>query len=55
MPNVYPDIETEVVSSTSTTASMTEYITVGKALKLVTPFKCDKRDFGIYCKCQHGI
>lgn len=44
MSNLYPDLETEVVSSTSTTASMTEYITVGEALKLVTPFKGDKRE-----------
>jgi hypothetical protein len=44
MPYLYPDLETGVVSSTSATASMTDYITVGEALKSVTPFKGDKRE-----------
>jgi len=44
MPNLYPNLEVEVVSSVSNTASMTEYISVGEALKLLTPFKGEKRD-----------
>jgi len=44
MPNLYPDLEAEVVSPNSNTANMTEYISVGEALKLVAPFKGEKRD-----------
>jgi hypothetical protein len=44
MPYLYPDLETEAVSSTSATASMTEYITVDEALKLATPFEGNKRE-----------
>ena len=44
MPNLYPDLEPEVVSPDSNTASMTEYISLGEALKLVAPFRGEKRD-----------
>jgi len=44
MPNLYRNLEAKVVSSVSNTASMTEYISVGEALKLVTPFKGEKKD-----------
>jgi hypothetical protein len=35
MPNLYPDLDTEVVNEDSNTAGMTEYISVTEALKLV--------------------
>jgi hypothetical protein len=44
MPNLYLNLETEVASPDSNTASMTEYISVGEALKFVAPFKGEKRD-----------
>ena len=44
MPNLYPNSEAEVTSPGSNTANMTEYISVGEALKLVAPFKGEKRD-----------
>ena len=44
MPNLYPNVEAEAASSVSNTANMMEYISVGEALKLVTPFKGDKRE-----------
>jgi hypothetical protein len=44
MPNLYPNLEVEVVNPDSNTANMTEYISVGEALKLVTPFRGEKRD-----------
>jgi len=44
MPKPYPNLEAEVASPDGNTANMTEYISVGKALKLVTPFKGEKRD-----------
>jgi hypothetical protein len=44
MPNLYPDLEAEVVNSVSDTANMSEYISIGEALKLVTPFRGEKRD-----------
>jgi hypothetical protein len=44
MPNLYPSLETEVVSPDSHTASMSEYISVGEALKLVAPFKGERRE-----------
>jgi len=44
MPNLYHNLEAEVVSPVSNTASITEYISVDEALKLVTPFKGEKRD-----------
>jgi hypothetical protein len=44
MPNLYPNLEAEVVSPACNTASMTEYISVGEALKLVTIFKGEKKD-----------
>jgi len=44
MPNLYPDLGTEVENPDSNTANMTDYISVGEALKLVAPFKGDKRD-----------
>jgi hypothetical protein len=44
MPNLSPNLDTEVVSPDSNTANMTEFISVGEALKLVTPFKGEKRD-----------
>jgi hypothetical protein len=43
MPNLYPNLQAEVASPDSNTASMTEYISVGDALKLVAPFKGEKR------------
>jgi hypothetical protein len=43
MPNLYPNLEAKVASPDSNTARMTEYISVGKVLKLVTPFKGEKR------------
>jgi hypothetical protein len=33
-----------VVNADSNTANMTEYISLGEALKLVTPFKGEKRE-----------
>jgi hypothetical protein len=44
MPNLYPDLNAEVMSPHSNAANMTEFISVGEALKLVAPFKGDKRD-----------
>ena len=44
MPNLYPDLEAEVASPDSNTTNMTEYISVGEALKLVALFKGEKRD-----------
>ena len=44
MPNLYPKLETEVSNPDSNTANMTAYISVGEALKLVAPFKGEKRD-----------
>ena len=44
MPNLYPNLESEVVSPDSNTTNMNEYISVGEALKLVTPFKGEKRE-----------
>jgi len=42
MPNLYPKLSHEVVSPDSNAANMTEFISVGEALKLVAPFKGDK-------------
>jgi len=44
MPNLYPNLEDEVASPNSNIANMTEYISVGKALKLVAQFKGEKKD-----------
>jgi hypothetical protein len=44
MPNLHPDLETEVVSSNSNNSVMTEYISLGEALKLIIPFKGEKKD-----------
>ena len=44
MPNLYPNLEAEVASPDSNTTKMTEYISVDEALKLVVPFKGEKRD-----------
>jgi hypothetical protein len=44
MPNLYPNLDAEVVSPDSNTASMTEFISMGEALKLVVSFKGEKRD-----------
>ena len=44
MPNLYPNLEAEVPSQDSNTGNMTEYISVGEALKLVAPFQGEKRD-----------
>jgi len=44
MPNLYPNLEAEVASPSSSTVNMTAYIPVGEALKLITPFKGEKRD-----------
>ena len=46
MPNLYPNLsaDAEVVSPDSNAANMTEFISVGEALKLVAPFKGEKRD-----------
>jgi hypothetical protein len=44
VPNLYPNLEAEVASPDSNTANMTEYISVGEALKLVAPFKGEKMD-----------
>ena len=44
MPKLYPDLEPEVVRPDSNTANMTEYISVGEALKLVAPYRGEKRD-----------
>jgi hypothetical protein len=44
MPNLYPDLNAEVISPDSNAANMTEFISVGEALKLVAPFKGEKRD-----------
>ena len=43
MPSLYPNLEAEVASTDSNTANTTEYISVGKALKLLAPFKGEKR------------
>jgi len=43
MSKLYPDLEAEVASPDSNTANKTEYISVGEALKLVAPFKCEKK------------
>jgi len=48
MPNLYPDLEPEVVSPDSNTASMMEYISLGETLKLVAPFRGEKRDVLVF-------
>jgi len=44
MPNLYPNLQPEVASPDSNTANMIEYISVCEALKIVAPFKGEKRD-----------
>jgi hypothetical protein len=44
MPNLYLNLEAEVASPESNPASITEYVSVGEALKLIAPFKAEKRD-----------
>jgi hypothetical protein len=44
MPNLYPNLDTEVVNADSNTAIMTEYMTISEALKLVTSFKGERRE-----------
>jgi len=44
MPNLYPNLEAEIASPDSNTANMTECISVDEALKLLAPFKGEKRD-----------
>jgi hypothetical protein len=44
MPNLYPNLDTEVVNADSITANMTEYLCLDEALKLVTSFKGEERD-----------
>jgi hypothetical protein len=44
MPNLYPSLESEVVSPESSVVNMMEFISIGEALKLVTPFKGDKSE-----------
>jgi len=44
MPNLYPNLEVEVASPDSNIANMTEYISVGEALKLVAQIKGEKKD-----------
>jgi hypothetical protein len=41
---LYPNLDTEVVIANSNTAIMTEYAAISEALKLVTPFKGEKRE-----------
>jgi hypothetical protein len=43
---IYPNLNTEVVDPDS--GSMTEHIAVGEALKLVTPYKGEKREVLAY-------
>jgi len=51
MPKLYPNLESEVVNPDSNTTNMNEYISVGEALKLVTPFKViDPRNEGTLFK-----
>jgi hypothetical protein len=45
MPNLYPNLGTEVVNADINTANMTEYISLGEALTLVTPLKVKKGKF----------
>jgi hypothetical protein len=40
--SLYPNLEAEVASSDSNITNMTEYISVGEALKLVAPFKGER-------------
>jgi hypothetical protein len=54
MPKLYTDLKAEVVNPDSNTADMTEYITVGEALKFVALFKGEK-GVGIYRECRRGI
>jgi len=44
MNNLYPNLGSEVGSPDSNAVNMTEFTAVGEALKLVAPFKGDKRD-----------
>ena len=44
MPKLYPNIGVEVLRPHSNSANMIEYISVSEALKLVAPFKGEKRD-----------
>jgi len=48
MPNLYPNLEAEVASPDINSTNMTEYISVGEALKLVTLFKGEKRDVLVF-------
>jgi len=44
MTTLSPDLGDEVVNPDRNTVNMTDYTSVGEALKLVAPFKGDKRD-----------
>jgi hypothetical protein len=44
MPNLCPSLDAEVVCADSNTAIMTEYVAISEALKLVTPFKGERRE-----------
>ena len=44
MTTLYSDLGDEVVNPDRNTVNMTDYISEGEALKLVAPFKADKRD-----------
>jgi len=55
MPNLYLDLENEVASPDSNTATMSEYVSVGEALKIVTPFRGEKRDISVYRKCEDSV
>ena len=44
MNNLYPNLDAEVGSPDSNAVNMTEFTSVGEALKLVAPFKGEKKD-----------
>jgi len=44
MPNLYPGLSAEVVNPDCNAANMTEFVSVSEALKLVAPFKGEKRE-----------
>jgi hypothetical protein len=44
MPNLYPNLDSEVLSPDTTVASMAEFISMGEALKFVAPFNGEKRE-----------
>jgi hypothetical protein len=44
MPNLYLNLDTEILNTDSNTAIVTEYVAISEALKLIAPFKGERRE-----------